>query len=350
MSPSPPAHVGFTCAYAPLPLIMASGLTPFRVLPFSQASDRAGRYLHDNLCPHVKRVLDRALDDDLPPLAGMLVVNSCDAMRRLADAWQQARPQEPVFVLDLPATRDAAAARFLATEFERLAAALAQWGGQDLATPRIAAAVKKHNRVCASLDTLREKMARGVLAGGRARLQALYNQAGTMAADEALGVLAEVLAEESAPGAADGVPVYLFGNLFADPAAWDLIEASGARVAGDDFCTGARLFNPVSPTGSDPCTDLARSLLGRPPCARTFDADDPGMLARRVVDAARACQARAVIGHTVKFCDPYLARLPMIRDALREAKLPLMMLEGDCTLGSMGQQRTRLEAFIEMLR
>jgi benzoyl-CoA reductase/2-hydroxyglutaryl-CoA dehydratase subunit BcrC/BadD/HgdB len=74
------------------------------------------------------------------------------------------------------------------------------------------------------------------------------------------------------------------------------------------------------------------------------------MLARRVVDAARACEARGVIGHTVKFCDPYLARLPMIRDALREANLPLLMLEGDCTLGSMGQQRTRLEAFIEMLR
>nr|MBL0712275.1 2-hydroxyacyl-CoA dehydratase [Desulfobacterales bacterium] len=63
--------------------------------------------------------------------------------------------------------------------------------------------------------------------------------------------------------------------------------------------------------------------------------------------AATLC---GVIGHTLKFCDPYLARLPMIRDTLREAGLPLLLLEGDCSLRSIGQQRTRIEAFIEMLR
>ncbi|MCP4693702.1 MAG: 2-hydroxyacyl-CoA dehydratase [Desulfobacterales bacterium] len=40
----------------------------------------------------------------------------------------------------------------------------------------------------------------------------------------------------------------------------------------------------------------------------------------------------------------------MVRDALRHAGIPLLLIEGDCTLRSMGQQRTRIEAFIEMLR
>ena len=59
---------------------------------------------------------------------------------------------------------------------------------------------------------------------------------------------------------------------------------------------------------------------------------------------------RGTIGYTVKFCDPYLARLPAVREAFRDAGLPLLLLEGDCTMGSIGQQRTRIEAFVEMLR
>jgi benzoyl-CoA reductase/2-hydroxyglutaryl-CoA dehydratase subunit BcrC/BadD/HgdB len=64
----------------------------------------------------------------------------------------------------------------------------------------------------------------------------------------------------------------------------------------------------------------------------------------------KACGAKGIIGHTLKFCDPYLARLPMVRDKLQGINMPLLLLEGDCSLRSIGQQRTRIEAFVEMLR
>jgi benzoyl-CoA reductase/2-hydroxyglutaryl-CoA dehydratase subunit BcrC/BadD/HgdB len=350
MNPSPCGNIGFTCAYTPLPLIAAAGFRPFRILPLSTAPDRAGRYLHDNLCPHVKRVLDRALDGDLPPLAGMIVVNSCDAMRRLADAWQQIRPGQPVFVMDLPATRDEAAVAFYATELERLAVTLGKWGAAAPGAEAIGAAVDQFNRICAYLQTLHQKMAHGQLDGGRARLQALYNQVSTLAPDESIVALEKELTRAGATDTPEGVPVYLFGNLMVDPDVWGLIETSGVRVVGDDFCTGSRLYNPIAMSGGDPFADLAQGLMHRPPCARTFAPDQPGALADHVVTGAKACRARGVIGHTLKFCDPYLARLPLVRDALRAAGLPLLMLEGDGTLGSIGQQRTRIEAFIEMLR
>lgn len=343
-------YIGFTCAYTPLPLIGAAGFVPYRVLPMSASPDQAGRYLHDNICPHVKRVLDRALDDDLPPLAGMIVVNSCDAMRRLADAWQHTRPDEPVILLDLPATGDDAAIAFFTTELKRATSIMGDWGGQRPDAAAITAAIEEHNRVCAALAALNQKMVRGQLVGGSARMQALYNQASTMAPDESIAMLAKERLDDVAGDVRDGVPVYLFGNVMADPEALALIETSGARVAGDDFCTGSRMFNPIETTGDDPLIDMACSIMRRPPCARTFSPEQPGALARHVVAGARSCQARGVIGHTLKFCDPYLARLPLIRDALRAAGLPLLLLEGDCTLGSIGQQRTRIEAFIEMLR
>ena len=41
--------------------------------------------------------------------------------------------------------------------------------------------------------------------------------------------------------------------------------------------------------------------------------------------------------------------MPDARRAFQQAGLPLLVLEGDCTLRSLGQHRTRIEAFVEML-
>ncbi|MBL0715926.1 MAG: 2-hydroxyacyl-CoA dehydratase, partial [Desulfosarcina sp.] len=200
-------RIGFTCAYTPLPVIAAAGFTPYRVLPMSAAPDQAGRFLHDNICPHVKRIIDRAMDNDLPPLRGMVVVNSCDAMRRLVDAWQRIRPQEPVVMLDLPATRDAGAVAFYATELERLAEVLEAWGGQAFDAARTRAAVDQYNRLGGLLQALAEKRRRGRLAGGSAGMQAYYNQASTRPSGESMAALEKELVNEAGGDGQDGVPV-----------------------------------------------------------------------------------------------------------------------------------------------
>ena len=344
--------IGYTCAYTPIPIIEAAGFVPYRVLPMGDAPDQAGQLLHDNMCPHVKRVVDRAMGGDLPALSGMVFVNSCDAMRRLADAWRNVRPQDRVVFLDLPATHDEVANRFYACELKRLADHLALRAGIDADEMDWQASVHSFNRLCELLAACNDRMRAGCLAGGRAAMQALYNRASTRPTAESIQEL-ETLLETDETGA-DGLPnvaVFLFGNVMPDPEAFALMESCGARIVADDFCTGSRMFSPLA-VGSDASVfqDLAASIQKKPPCARTFSPKTPGRMAADVVAAARDCGAAGVIGHTLKFCDPYLARLPMVREALNKEGLPLLMLEGDCTLRSIGQQRTRIEAFIEMLR
>jgi benzoyl-CoA reductase/2-hydroxyglutaryl-CoA dehydratase subunit BcrC/BadD/HgdB len=41
--------------------------------------------------------------------------------------------------------------------------------------------------------------------------------------------------------------------------------------------------------------------------------------------------------------------MPGVRDTLEREDIPFLTLEGDCTLRSIGQHRTRIEAFMEML-
>ncbi|MCJ7664870.1 MAG: 2-hydroxyacyl-CoA dehydratase family protein, partial [Desulfobacterales bacterium] len=148
----------------------------------------------------------------------------------------------------------------------------------------------------------------------------------------------------------NGVPIFLFGNVLPDPEAFGLFASCGARIVDEDLCTGSRVFTPIKMEKSEETlSQLARGLLRRPRCARTLLPMQPGVLAGEVLARATACKARGVIACSAKFCDPYIARLPGVREVLRKAGLPMLHIEGDCTMRSFGQQRTRLQAFTEML-
>jgi benzoyl-CoA reductase/2-hydroxyglutaryl-CoA dehydratase subunit BcrC/BadD/HgdB len=344
-------RIGFACSYTPLPLIDAAGFVPYRILPLGGAPDQAGSLLHDNMCPHVKRVLDRALAADLPELAGVVFMNSCDAMRRLADAWQVARPGDRMILVDLPSTNDDGAVAYFAAELTRLADELSRWSDTPLTPTAIAESAARYRELAGILARLGEHAAAGTLPGGRRAFQEMLNHSVTLPLDETLAVARRfAAAPNTAPAPRGAVPIYLFGNVLPDPEACELFDSCGARVVADDLCTGSRQIVPLE-CGGGPggLWQIARGLLERPACARTMERGHPGAFAQHVVQGATRCGARGVIAHVMKFCDPYLVRLPGVREALRKAGLPLLTLEGDCTLRSLGQHRTRIEAFVEML-
>ena len=342
---------GFCCAYTPLPLIYGAGLRPFRVLPSGDSPDRAGLVLHDNLCPHVKRVLDRALAGDVPELSGMIFMNSCDSMRRLYDAWKRVRPGDRTVLVDLPAVMTPLSLRFFAGEIAKLAGTLSSWTGKEISDNDISKGVETNNRISRLVGKAREHALNGSLRGGFRRMQELYNTVAMSPPEESIALLEETVRVEcTAVPDGKAVPVYLFGNVLTEEDAFELFESCGARIVGEDLCTGSRLFSEIPAGGVDVINDIAGSLMTRTPCARTFDGERPGSFGDVISESARGSGARGVIGYTAKFCDPYIARMPAARESFRRNDLPFLLLEGDCTMRSIGQQRTRIEAFIEMLR
>jgi len=356
---NPQPRIGFACSYTPLALIDAAGFSPYRLLPTRHWGDPtqhrvpeiSGALLHDNVCPHVLRILDRALAGDFPPLAGVVLMNSCDAMRRLADAWTATRPADALLVLDLPSAPTPRLAAYFRGELERLLDFLAACGGRRPTGDAMAAAIQRYQDLASGLELLRDRARRGVLRGGWATIQETVNASVAGPVEEALAAVDALLVEpETAAEKMRGTPIYLTGNVLPDPNAFALFAECGARIVGEDLCTGSRQHAFLEFDGEgDALAQFARAWLSRPPCARTFDAGAPGGAADAIAAAAKACGARGVVAHVMKFCDPYLGRLPVIADGLRRAGLPLLTITGDCTNGALGQFRTRLEAFAEML-
>jgi benzoyl-CoA reductase/2-hydroxyglutaryl-CoA dehydratase subunit BcrC/BadD/HgdB len=214
------------------------------------------------------------------------------------------------------------------------------------------AGIDRYNHVAFLFGALRECLRNGGLSGGPARLQGLYNRAVTQPLDETSRILKGVIEEKNTPSVEpNGVPIFLFGNVLPDPQAFDLFASCGVRIVDEDLCTGSRVFAPIKMEKSEETlSQLARGILRRPRCARTLLTTQPGVLAAEVLARAAECKARGVIACSAKFCDPYIARLPGVRETLRKAGLPMLHIEGDCTMRSFGQQRTRIQAFTEMLR
>ena len=344
--------IGFACSYAPVQVIHAAGFTPYRILPEGDAPDQAGQLLHDNLCPHVKRILDRGMSNDVPKLTGTIFVNSCDPMRRLADAWKQTRPNENIIVIDLPSVKNDSSIAFYAKEISRFAKALSQWGNEKkVSDARLLRSIERYNELADCFKNLQKRVKNNELEGSSATLQKIYNYAAQNPVEDSMNFANQNLEKKIVKTKNDNVPIFLFGNVLSDIKAFELFKECGVLIAADDLCTGSRMMAQVSDIDTkDLYLSIAKAFFSNPPCARTFEESKPLQIAENIIKRAKKDGAKGVIGYTLKFCDPYLSRLPFIRETLKKEGLPMLIIEGDCSLGSIGQQQTRIEAFIEMLR
>ncbi len=340
--------VGFSCAYTPLPLISAAGFVPYRIFPMGDQPDQAGAVMHENMCPHVKRILDRAMGKDLPVLSGMVFMDSCESMRRLYDAWRSINPYDRRILVDLPLHANETSADYLSKQVKILTDTLSEWSGKPVTHEAIHNSVGQYSQLSKRLARLEQRAAAGMLS--RSVLQRMLNRSVTQPLTQTLSELGELENQPPSSKAGGLVPVLLFGNVLPDPKALSLFEESGCRIVHMDTCTGARQHVPYDEfENKDPYIQMARSMLNRPLCARSLVPEEPGVLAKRVLESARLSGARGVVAHVMKFCDPYLARIPLVMKALKKERIPLLILEGDCTLRSFGQYRTRIEAFTEIL-
>ncbi len=332
--------VGWFCAYTPLEILDAAGLTPVRRFGDPARLEAADAFLHQAICPYVRACLASVTDGEGAGGARVsrhaVFVNSCDGMRRLHDAWRARFPEHFVHLLDLPRNQDRAGERHLAREFLRLLAALEDFTGRAIDARSLReAARRREERRLAYLER-----ARGLSGAARLRLAMGFQ---STPADESPGM-------EAGGTRAGGVPVLLTGNLLNPEGLVSALDAAGAEVVRLDLCNGDRAFSSsTQPAGDDReglCASLARGYLERRPCARMADAR---RRADDLVEEVRGTGARGGIYAGLKFCDPYLYDFPRVQKRLREEGIPLLRLESDYADGHVGQLLTRVEAFLEML-
>jgi benzoyl-CoA reductase/2-hydroxyglutaryl-CoA dehydratase subunit BcrC/BadD/HgdB len=270
-------------------------------------------------------------------------------MRRLYDVWRYNLGGEFIHMLDLPRINSVEAAAYFRECLQKLTAEIETHFRVKITNATLAGAINSLGISRSLLRGLYRVNRDKGLPLSAVQLRTVVRAGEVLEVDVFNGLLERLLDElgESAADDHQSPRILITGSIMDNPQILELIEQGGARVVGDDLCTGTRLFWDTFESAGDPLTDMSHHYLGRTPCPRMKDAPKRFDHVLRMVDEF---QVDGVIFYTLKFCDPFLFDVPLLKERLVERGLRTLWLDGDYTPGTLGRVRTRIEAFIEMLR
>jgi benzoyl-CoA reductase/2-hydroxyglutaryl-CoA dehydratase subunit BcrC/BadD/HgdB len=135
-----------------------------------------------------------------------------------------------------------------------------------------------------------------------------------------------------------------------------LVEEMGGSVVADTICNGARDHLPLTDTHGDPTGALSRRYLGKVNCPKTYRENKTGTfqgdIESRFGDIgayAREFKVDGAILYVYKYCDPFGFEVPARKAYYKSIEVPLLYLEDVYSAGTVGQLKTRIQAFLEMI-
>jgi benzoyl-CoA reductase/2-hydroxyglutaryl-CoA dehydratase subunit BcrC/BadD/HgdB len=328
----------------PEELFHAAGFTPVYV--FHKPDDRgfARGHLPGFTCWVAGSALDQALAGDLDDLAGMALAQTCDTMQGLTDLWRRNAGRIPLFHFAMPTRLDGPAVRrYLLAELEDLRRRVEGWIGQAVSDDDLHGSIALYNHTRA---LVRELYGRAVAIDPRESYSivrdALQQPKETFNAEagDRIQTASTLLPLSAYP------PLVLVGPSLADPVLFDVIAGAGARVVGDLLDLGERYFALDVAEEGGPLEALADRLLSLVPTPTKHQSERSR--ANHLLSLVEARGARGVIFARQKFCDPHGFDYARIAPALSKAGIPHLLVELE-QASQVGQLRTRVEAFVEML-
>ena len=127
-----------------------------------------------------------------------------------------------------------------------------------------------------------------------------------------------------------------------------MVEDCGATVVTDDLCTGTRYFSDIVAADEieNPLAAIGLRYLNMVPCACI---EPPFARFDYVSSMVEEYKVNGVILYGLMFCDTFQYDFVGQRKRLADKNIPVLEVELEQPSLGLGQLRTRIEAFLEML-
>ncbi len=343
--------IGWVCTHTPEEVLHAAGFHPFFTLEKTPSTKLADTYLHHNLCPYVRSCLDFGLKTEDSSLKGMVIMNSCDAMRGLYHSWLNYVPGTPfIHFMNVPKDTDPLALDYFRQEVQRLRTELEKFTGRKIQDSALWGAIDLYNE---SRDLMKElsELRRGPENSIKGTTVFKVIQASQRMPKESFnkklrGFIQNIKRKEEKKTHSREPKIMIVGSLLPSAQLIEIVEEAGAVVVCDDLCSGSRYFEGNVEKGDDPIKALSFRYLLKVPCARMKNTE---LRLERGKELLENFHVDGIIYQTVKFCDNHLYDFPVYREHFQDRGVPVLQIEEDIIGGNTGQIKTRVEAFIEML-
>jgi len=342
--------VGFFCSYVPRELLDTDGLAPFRMrAPTTTTTDLADTYLGFFNCSYTRCLLESINDGVLDFVDGYVFTASCDHLRRLYDNLRYLMRPALCHIMDLPHKMHGDALQWYTEELETLRSKVEKSLNVRIGDEEVSESIRRGNelrRMVKKIQELRKGPEPKLTGEEMHRIMVSVHSTPAREAIEALKEIYQVL-EERDISLDHRARLLIMGSQMDDPSYIGAMEEMGALVVGDAFCEGSIQFADEVDEDEPPMRALAARYLRKMSCPRMFEAFDQRY--GRVVDAAREFEADGVVLEAMKFCDTWGIDAPLFMNRLRSEGIEVLRLEREYTRSGIGQLRTRVQAFMEML-
>lgn len=342
--------VGWVCIYAPEEVLHAAGILPIRIMGSTEPHSIADAYLQSNMCPFVRSCFSQGMLKEYQYLDGILSSHTCDAMVKLFDAWRVYVGAQFSFLIDQPHVINRFSYEYHMGELDRLVKQVEAFAGVAITTESLRQSIRVYNENRLLLKELYElrKSENPPLTGSQVHDVV---RAGMIIPKEQHNLLLkELLAElsDSHPPKAKGPRLMISGSCIDTPIFPKIVEEAGGQVVVDDLCFGSRYFWDLVAEEGDPFQALSRRYMDKTHCACIpLPRDSRYDFMRQLIVDYRV---EGVIFYGQKFCDPFAYDFPDHKPRLEKDGIPVMQLEVEHASVGAGQLKTRVQAFVEMIR
>ena len=354
--------LGYNCYYIPEVLLNLPGCFSSRLrAPNSSTAEIASYYMTNRNCPYVRCILERAIEGGYNYLNALFGAEGCAAMERMEKHFALLHPvQNDRFfttIIDPPMKGDQTSLDYYKAQLQlKVLDALRDHYGVDTSDAALRAAIEKHNRLCRVITDIGDlrKLENPPLTGYEYHVIVLVSQ--VCPHDLILPFLEETLAELKTRQPEEKFPfrarVVLAGSEIDDPEFTKLLEMCGAMVVADRYCFGGfpgREEITVQ-DGETAFDAVCRHYLHHNQCVRFMDGAKIDQRHQELRRLAQDYHADGVIYESMKFCEFWSYEKVLASHVLQqEMGIPCCTIEKEYTLGSVGQLRTRFQAFVESL-
>lgn len=342
--------IGWLPTDVPEELIHAAGAFPVGILGTNDNIHLADAHLQIWACSLMRGCLEQGLNGTLDFLDGVIIPHTCDTTRMLVGIWRHALTTPYIDNYLMPRQVDRPSARtYLRGELKRLQGNLEKLTGKVITDENLRESISIYNANRTVLRRLYEYHSANTGVISSHAVYTVIKAAMFMDKAEHTALVEELLKALAAvePGKDERLRLAISGGVWEPPEILDMIEELGAVVVTDDLLTGARYLGPDVDSNGDLLDALALRQLNRIP----FGGFDSATLERRtfLVETAKKANVQGMVFLHLKFCEPENYDYNDMREAMNQAGIPCIRLETEYASTSLGQVRTRLQAFIEMM-
>ena len=354
--------LGYTCYFMPEVLLDLPGCFSVRLrAPRCTSPDMATYYMSSRTCHYGRSLLERALEGGFNFLDAQLATETCTVTCRFQEHLQRMDIiQNEKFkceFTDVPFKKTANSIDHYEAQLKaHVVDFLHDNYGVDTSDEAILKTIESHNELCRIVQEIGDyrKLDNPTITGYEFHVINLVTLTCPkyLIIDKLRETLEELRTREPDTKPAYRCKVLLAGSENDDPDFTKLIESCGAMVVADRYCFGSfpsREQIEILP-GETAFDAICRHYLHWNQCARFMDGmkiDQRHDEVKRLVDEFHA---DGVVYENMKFCEFWSYEKVLASHILTEEMgVPCCTIEKEYALGSVGQLRTRFQAFVESL-